>query len=155
MVKRIFILLGLAYGYLCVNAAVSYMVVEQKDGQIFSFLLEDKPVITYKSGNLVVNDDATTSYEISGVKNYHFSEGIGTKAEKVGADVVRISALDGGAIRVENAKEGVLVTIVNVAGLLVSEKTVEEDGSVEVTLPAQKGVYILSVGAQSFKVFRK
>ncbi len=51
-------------------ATVSYMTVELKAGVKYSFLMADKPVATFKSGDLVVNGDAETSYSIEGVKNF-------------------------------------------------------------------------------------
>ena len=74
MVKKIFTLLFLCGCLVCVNAKKQYMTIEQKSGEKFSFLLDENPEITYSDGNLVVNGNAITSYAISSVKNYHFTE---------------------------------------------------------------------------------
>ena len=55
----------------------------------------------------------------------------------------------------ENAIAGVKVLLVNLNGAVLATSTTDPTGSAIVTLPSEKGVYVLSVGNQSFKVIRK
>ena len=80
MFKKLFFLMCLSYGALNCGATVKYMTVELKSSEKYSFLLADKPVVTFQNGDLVVNGSAETSYAISGVKDYHFTEKDETEA---------------------------------------------------------------------------
>ena len=153
MVKKIFTLLSLCGCLVCVNAKKQYMTIEQKSGEKFSFLLDENPEITYSDGNLVVNGNAITSYAISSVKNYHFTEtaSVDTKI----SNELRIVNLDQSTIQVQNANASEKATLINVNGVILFESATDAEGTVIVTLPEQKGVYILSIGAHSIKVIRK
>ncbi|MBP5455786.1 MAG: hypothetical protein J6Y37_04755 [Paludibacteraceae bacterium] len=155
MLKQIFSVLALCCGVLCANAAVQYMTVEQKSGEKFSFLLKDKPVVTYKDGALVVNGSATTSYAIEGLRNYHFTEGNETEVKEEVANVLRVVNRDDNSLSLENAPAGVKVTLVSVNGIVVATSKVDLDGTATILLPSEKGVYVLTIGNQSFKIIRK
>ncbi|MBO4333296.1 MAG: hypothetical protein J5875_09055 [Paludibacteraceae bacterium] len=155
MNKKILIALALIGGSFCANAAVRYMTVEQKTGEKFSFLLMEKPVVTFSEGNLVVNGSAATSYAISGVKNYHFTDDDQSGVEIFGADVLRIVEVDDNKVRVENAQAGTQVLLFNASGVLLVDAVVDQTGSAVVTLPEQKGVYVLAADKKSIKLIRK
>lgn len=139
----------------CANAEKQYMTVEQLDGSKYSFMLDENPVITYKDGNLVVNDNAATSYQIESIKNYHFTEDDQSGVENQAANVLSIVSLDESRLQVKNAKASEKVVLVNVSGMVVFSASTDSEGTAIVTLPAQKGVYVLTVGAKSLKVIRK
>ena len=155
MIKQFFPVLVLCCGALCADAAVQYMIVEQKSGEKFSFLLKDNPVITYEDGALVVNGSATTSYALEGLRNYHFSEDGEAGVERLSANVVRVYSLDDNTIGVENAPNGSKISLVNINGFVVFSSKAAPSGVATVSLPKEKGVYVLSVGDQSFKIIRK
>lgn len=155
MIKRILILGLFACSFLFANAAAQYMTIEQKDGKKYNFLLHDNPVITYSGGNLVVNGSATTSYAISGVKNFHFTEVEDVEVKIIDANVLRIINVDDNTIRIENAPANARVTLSNLTGAIVFVSTANSEGLVDITLPNQKGIYIISVGNQSFKIIRE
>ncbi len=154
MTKRILTLLSLCGCLVCANAKKQYMTIEQKSGEKYSFLLDENPEITYSEGNLIVNGSAITSYAISSVKNYHFSE-ISSSVDTKISNELRIINLDESTIEVQNAKAIAKVMLANVNGTIVFESQTNTEGSVLVTLPEQKGVYILSIGTCSIKVIRK
>lgn len=142
-------------GTLLVNAAVNYMTVELKTGDKFSFLLKAKPVITYGGGNMEINDGSTTNYALNSVKNYHFTESDESGVDNMGADILRIVSIDENTIGVENAQAGAGVTLLTAGGTIVSTTTTDQAGTATITLPSAQGVYVLSVGKQSFKLIRK
>ncbi len=137
-------MLGLISCMMYANAGVQYMTIEQKNGAKFSFLLKDNPVITYENDNLVVNGNASTSYSIEGVKNYHFTGNDQSAVEDTKADVqmLRFVGFDENTIKVENASVGEVVVLVNINGAIV-------------TFPSQKGLYVLNVDNKSLKLIRK
>ena len=157
MTKKALTLLLLSCGALYANAEVKYMTVEQKTGEKYGFLLEDNPIITYSDGNLVVNGNAETSYAISSVKDYHFTEKdeTATCLERIDANELRILNIDKRTIRVENAPASAPIQIVGANGIVWMATTTDKAGTATIQLPLQKGVYILSVGKQSLKLIRK
>ncbi|MCQ2262593.1 MAG: hypothetical protein MJZ42_05500 [Bacteroidales bacterium] len=154
--KKAFITLSLlSCGLMCADAAANYMTVELKGAKKFSFKLSDKPVVTYENGDLVVNGNASTSYAISGVKNFHFTEGDETAVENTNADMLRIVSSEDNTISVENAPTGAKVVLVNAGGATVATTTADQIGAATISLPSTKGVYVLMVGKQSIKLIRK
>ena len=145
----------LLLGLMSINAAATHLTVELKAGNKYSFLLADKPVITFSNGDLVVNGDAETSYSIDGVKNFHFTEGDASGVESLSVGDIRIVSLDNATIQVQNLEKSSVVTLVNVSGVVLSSVKADAEGSAIVSLPQAKGVYILSVGSKSFKIIRK
>lgn len=145
----------LLLGLMSINAAATHLTVELKAGNKYSFLLADKPVITFSNGDLVVNGDAETSYSIDGVKNFHFTEGDASGVESLSVGDIRIVSLDNATIQVQNLEKSSVVTLVNVSGVVLSSVKADAEGYATVSLPQAKGVYVLSVGAKSFKIIRK
>lgn len=155
MKRTIISLLAVLCTLLYTNAAVNYMTVELQTGEKFSFLLKDNPVITYKTGELVVNGSAGTSYAISGVKNYHFTGSDETSVENIGADMLRIISPDDNTVVVENAPACAAITLVSAGGATIVTMVADYGGTATILLPSDKGVYVLTVGKQSFKLIRK
>ena len=137
------------------TASNNWMVVEQRNGDKSGFLLADNPMVRYTGGDLVVNGSASTSYALSNVLNYHFSENAESGVDGVGSDVLRVVGLDEQTLQVQNGKPQSAVSLLNVGGVLLSTQQTDADGSVTVALPQQKGVYVLYVGGKSFKLIRK
>ena len=154
--KKAFITLSLlSCGLMCADAAANYMTVELKGAKKFSFKLSDNPVVTYENGDLVVNGNASTSYAISGVKNFHFTEGDETAVENTIADMLRIVSSDDNTVSVENAPAGAKVVLVNAGGANVAVTTADQSGTATFSLPTQKGVYVLTFGKQSIKLIKR
>ncbi len=140
---------------MAIHAAETCLIVEMKDSNKFSFMLAEKPVITFQNGDLVVNGSASTSYAISNVKNYHFEESIANSVETAVENELRIVYLDENSIQVQNAEANAQVTVFSVAGVAYSNQYADAEGTATVQLPSQKGIYIVKVGNQSFKFIRK
>lgn len=143
------------FACMVMQAAITHLIVELNDSKKYSFLLADKPVITFNEGDLVVNGNEATSYAISNVKNYHFGEGTQTSAQSVAANELRISYIDANTVKVQNADANAQVAVISVSGAVVSSQAADAEGVATVQLPSQKGVYIVKVADKSFKVIRK
>lgn len=155
MFKRILCMLSLLCCMLCAGATAKYVTVELNSGIKYSFLLKSKPVITYSKGDLIVNGNESTSYALSGVLNYHFSEDSETGVETLDANIMRIVSLDESTLQILNAPVSTKVALVAANGVMVLTTETDFNGTATVSLPSQKGIYVLSVGNQSFKVIRK
>jgi hypothetical protein len=64
-------------------------------------------------------------------------------------------SLDENTIKVENASVGVVAMLFNINGSIIATSATNNEGEVEISLPNQKGVYLLNIGAQSLKLIRK
>lgn len=155
MVKKFLTVLGLLSSLFYANAEKQFMIVELKSTSKISFLLEEDPVVTFENEQLVVNGNATTSYAISSVKNFHFSEFEETAAKEQLANMMSIFSIDEARLQVQNAKANEKITVVNMDGIAVASSSTDNEGSAVVTLPNQKGIYVLTVGTKSIKVIRK
>ena len=148
----------LSYGALNCSATVKYMTVELKSSEKYSFLLADKPVVTFQNGDLVVNGSAETSYAISGVKDYHFTEKDETEATGETLKSVETGCVifeNNGVVFIQKANPFADVLLFNVNGVVLSKTSVDNNGNAELKLPDFAGVYVLSIANQSFKLIRK
>ncbi|MBR5973509.1 MAG: T9SS type A sorting domain-containing protein [Paludibacteraceae bacterium] len=155
MIKRNFFLFAFCCGVMCANATAQYMTVEQKNGERISFLLKENPIITYSEGDLVVNGNATTTYAISGVKNYHFTEDDETKVKDGLSNQTPIISLDDKTINIINAPANAKLSLVNIKGVVVATTNTDSEGTGTITFPEGKGIYVLSIGNHYFKIIRK
>ena len=89
------------------------------------------------------------------MRNYHFTEGNETEVKEEVANVLRVVNRDDNSLSLENAPAGVKVTLVSVNGIVVATSKVDLDGTATILLPSEKGVYVLTIGNQSFKIIRK
>lgn len=153
-IKKCIFSVSLLLGSFSAFADPTYITVEQRDGQKFDFLLSEQPVFTFSNGDLVVNGDASTSYAISGVKNYHFTSTV-TELGVVSANELRVVYIDASTIKVQNAEANAVVSLVDASGKVVLSEKTDSECSAVVGLPQVKGVYVLSVADKSFKVIRK
>lgn len=155
MIKRFISVFSLFCLTLGINAESNYMTVEKNDGSLISFLLADNPVITYQNDCLIINKDANTTYSFDDIKNYHFTEEDVTAAESVSAIALKFVWIDDATIEIQNAQSGAAVALTAVNGVVVSNSMIDADGKAIVKIPNNKGVYVISVGKQSFKIICK
>lgn len=157
MKRKLLFTVGASLVSLFANSTAQYMVVEQKSGEKYSFLLADYPVITFDNGDFVVNGSETTTYAISNVKNYHFTE---FDVKDMGVNQYQIDALvveniDDDILLVKNARPFSKALLVNISGMLVFSSDTDVAGNSTILLPRQKGVYVLTIANQSIKIIRK
>ena len=155
MKKKFIVVLSMLGVALCASADKQYMIVEQLDESMYSFLLDDNPIVTHEDGNLVVNGDAATSYAITSVKRFYFAEDAVSGVKKQTSVVFCIVSLDESTLQVFNAQPAERVTLVSVDGRTILTSTTDLNGSAIVKLPSRGGVYVLTVGTKSIKVIRK
>ena len=153
--KILLSVLCLMLGSMSTFAECQYLTIEKKSGAKISFLLSDNPVITYDRACLIINGSQSTSYYLSDVKKYYFSEMNLNRVNNEKSEVFCSVSMDENAIRVQNVPVGIKVNLYNTNGVVVATSIVDYEGTASLTLPGQKGVYVLSVENQSFKLIRK
>ena len=135
------------------HAGTKYMTVEQKTGEKFSFLLANKPIVTYENDELVVNGSGS-SFVIDDLKNFYFTDEDLSGVANNTTDVLSVVKTDENTIHVENAVAGVAVKLVSASGSVVATGTTDQNGAASLSFPSQTGVYVLTIGNNSFKVVR-
>ncbi len=155
MIKRLITTLSLICLALGAYAEAKYMTIEMVNGSRISFLLADNPVITYQNGSLVVNNDTKTTYSFDDVKNYHFTESNDSGVDALNANELKLVWIDNETIEVQNGQpnSGIVITAIN--GVMASQTKTDAEGKATVKIPSKAGVYIITVGRQSFKFIRK
>lgn len=155
MVKRLLSTLAFTCLTLGIYAGSSCLVVEMKDGKSVSFVLSEKPVLTFENRNLVINKDSETSYSFENIKNYHFSKDVETAANMFSSETLKVVWVDNQTLEVQNAKPSSLITLTAINGSVVSKSNADGAGMATVRVPNNAGIYVLSAENQSFKIIRK
>lgn len=143
------------FGSMSTFAECQYLTVEKKSGDKINFLLSDNPVITYDRTCLIINGAQSTSYYLNDVKKYYFSEKNLSRVYDEKSNIFCSVSMDENTIRVQNAPVGIMVNLYNINGVVVATSIVDYEGIASLTLPDQKGAYVLSLDNQSFKLIRK
>lgn len=155
MTKKIFaalFMLCFSYG---LYAEKNCMTIEMKDGEKYNFLLDSNPEITYSYGNLVVDGDEYTSYELQRVKNYYFTEVNSASSFSLPADEIGIVTVNDEIVEVYHANANEGVVLATACGVVIRETRADENGFATMVLPNQKGVYLLTIGEKTIKLIRK
>lgn len=155
MRKRLLFILGLIYCSYGMSASVQYLTVEKKSGEKFSFPMSEEPLITFSGGDIVFNGDASTTYSISEVNRYYYTEGDHTNTENTVSDLQTIVCVADNEVLVKNATANSKLVLMNAGGVVLNMAITDDAGNASVLLPSPKGVYVLSVGKQSVKLIRK
>lgn len=155
MVKRLLSTWAFVCLTLGIYADSNCLVVEMKDGSSVSFILSEKPVLAFQDRNLVINRDSETSYSFENIKNYHFAKCEMTATKLSAYETLQVVWVDDQTLEVQNANPSSLITLTVINGTVVSKSKADETGKSSVKVPNNEGIYVLSVGNQSFKIIRK
>lgn len=135
-------------------ASFAYVMnIEMKDGSSAEFLLSQKPVVTYNSGEMLVTlPDGVFSYSREDVGKITFNES--NSVSELGAESARFELVDNILILPDADAH---FTIYDVAGhpVINDSLSLGMKRSIDLnTLP--KGVYIVNISnLKSFKIYRK
>ncbi|MBR5374157.1 MAG: T9SS type A sorting domain-containing protein [Paludibacteraceae bacterium] len=140
--------------WVSVCAEPVFVTIEFKDLTKKSFALAESPVFQYRNDSLVVNGNLSTSYKFDKVAKYYFEEEPAS-IPSVTANEVRVTYLDNQHIQVEGLKANTQAALYSILGQAIEQKKAEEGGTIQFTLPAAKGVYILKVNEQSIKIIKE
>ncbi len=153
---RTIVLASLAMTVSVSALAAGYVKVSGKDGKATCFALSEKPEVTFSGNDLVLKTEReTVNYPLSDVLTFEFTDettGIGaaTQAAK-GNAVFRF----GSSIKGEGLQPGSRVDVYAVNGQTVGTAIVTANGSVEISLNGQSGVFIVKSLNKTFKFIKK
>lgn len=132
------------------------LVVHLSDGTNVSYVLEDKPVVTYTATAAHIESATLTEdYNLADVVNFTFQD-ITSLVESPVSDEVRITVTSD-QVTIQGLQEGTSVTLADIQGRVFANDSAGIDGIVSLTtgnLPA--GVYVVATSAgRAFKIMRK
>ncbi len=129
------------------------LVIKLTNGNSYTFILAQKPVITLSDGNVVVNGSASTTYTRSEVEKFYFVYDDGSGIETIGKNSIMFKYMDGANVRISGLKENTSVSVVTLSGKMISTQKCNGTGTVTIPLENMaKGIYIVSFGDRSVKI---
>ena len=131
--------------------AQNALVLETNDGETYSYVLANKPQLTFNATEMLISsDDASASFTRTDIKNFRFEE-VANAIKDVKADGQRMSYLHG-VVTVDGTDK---VILYDISGRQIITKKAAGNGSVTIDLTNQpQGTYIVRSGKQSLKVQR-
>ncbi len=151
MKKRVFLLLTLALACIAALRAESCLVLQMRSGQLYSYVLNQQPVITFGDGTVTMKSaGAEATFELTDIENFHFTD-TESAIRAVSSVETRFTYLNG-IVTVEGS-EG-LVVMTDVAGRLLSGNINGQTCTFDLSHQPQ-GTYLLRMGQQSIRLYNK
>ncbi len=156
MVKRFFKVLSFASVFTLFAqsvAASDMLVVTDADGGKTSFMLNDKPVVSFNTEDMVISTESTTvSYSLKDFYSFSF-EDIATSVDDFETFNPTFAFSDG--LQCYGLPNGSSVEVYNANGVKVSSGVIGADGRVNLSFNAVKGtVYIVKTATRTFKFIK-
>ena len=140
-----------------VASGSSALTIHVTDGSKVTFLLSERPAVTFSDGYLLItSDDADASYPLSDVIKFTFGD---IDDEDTGIDSLPVDettfGYDGGAIVVTGLNSGSTAKVYTIGGMMVHSESIS-DGSWTYSLSSlSSGIYIININGKSFKISKK
>ena len=133
---------------------VNALVLHLSSGNRVTYLLDEKPVVTFKGGELVITTHMNViSYQESGVTKFTFAYADPSDISSVKSGST--FSFNGKALQVSNLAPLSQVSVYTQGGVLVTSAKTDSNGSVMLTLPEQSGaVYVVKTSVANFKISR-
>lgn len=157
--KRILFLfmLHLSISTLCAAKGFTTLVVWAKDGSKVAYLLNDKPVLTFKDGNLVIKaKDITVNYALKQLQRFTFenNQNVANAGLSPKEDIPFLMNTE--YLLFPSLEKGSSIFIYSVQGQVVLKKTIAQAGDVSVPIDQlQSGVYLVQVNGITYKIMKK
>ena len=138
--------------FAAMQAEDNHLYIYSNAGEKLSWSVPSLQKMTFQDGNIVLTKkDGKVAYTpISTVNRMYVSTPSSEKIEKVGEDLKY--SWDGERLQLD-ARPGTPITVYNVTGTVVLRETFSGDALNLHSL--DKGVYIVNVGGQTFKIVKK
>lgn len=138
-------------------ADAEMLVVIMHDGTQHSYVLADKPRVTFDGTQMNINSQSLSdTYTVSDVRKFVFQDDA-TAIAPVVAGEQRITFTDGANILLEGLKAGTQVALYDLSGHTLATTQATADGQATLSLSSHTaGVYVVSVaGGRSFKLLKR
>ena len=132
------------------------LTIHQKDGQLFSFGFEDKPVITYTDNDLVLKTTKTeVQYPLSSLAKFTFTD-LEDAVISIKDDKAAQMELDNYMVSITGAKPDITVTVIGSDGKTIGTYKTDAYGSVTFSISdLPQGIYIIKSENLTCKILKK
>lgn len=152
MKKILVLLISMLISMIIYAQEKNALVIKLTNGNSYTFVLSEKPVVTLPDGNVVVNGSASTTYARSEVEKFYFSDN-GSGIESIGKDNVTFYYVDGENVRISGLKDKATISVASLDGKIISTQKSDETGTATISLGNHpKGIYIIYFGGRSVKI---
>ena len=154
--QKLFTLLCLALSAVPVFCQ-NILTVHQKDGNVFRYSFEEKPVVTFTDKDIVLKSTKVeVQFDMTKVAKFTFNESA-TPADGIKADDAQSSiVLDEYTVSISGAKADMDVRFMASDGKVLQTFRTGQDGSVEFSIADYpEGTYLISSESVSVKILKK
>ena len=133
------------------------LTVHQKDGNLFRYSFEEKPVVSFTDKDIVMKSTKIeVRFDMSKVAKFTFNENAtsadATKADDAGIDIV----LDEYTVSIVGAKADMDVRFLSSDGKVLKTFQTGQDGSAEFSIADYpEGTYLISSESVNVKILKK
>lgn len=127
------------------------------DGTRLSYVLADRPKVTFDDTRLYVNAAAVDDdYELASVHKFLFGKGEPTSIAGVSAGESRLTYVDGENVGLSGLASGANVSLFDASGACLGVVRADNNGNACFSLAGRKaGVYVVAIeGSRSFKILK-
>ena len=149
------LLLGTAMPLLADSASTA-LIVHAKDGSTVSYILSERPGVTFSDAYLVVDcADAELSYPLDDIWKFTFGPSdADTSVDRISASEASFD-VDGDAIVLSGYKVGSVVRIITAGGVTLHSTTLSGDNWAYPLSNLPAGISLVSVNGTTFKIAKK
>lgn len=151
-IRQVIVCACLFFGSVKVHAAPKQLNVLLQSGEIVSVKFDENSAIRFSDGIMNIDSDSTTRILISEIDNLYFSELTLSDISEKKVDYGVFFDRESGSVCLSGVM-GKSIMLSNVNGTVFYTKQSVND-IVTVPVPSSKGVYILNVDRQSYKIIK-
>lgn len=151
-IRQVIVCACLFSGSVMVHAAPKQLNVLLQSGEIVSVKFDENSAIRFSDGIMNIDSDSTTRILISEIDNLYFSELTLSDISEKKVDYGVFFDRESGSVCLSGVM-GKSIMLSNVNGTVFYTKQSVND-IVTVPVPSSKGVYILNVDKQSYKIIK-
>lgn len=151
-IRQVIVCACLFFGSVMVHAAPKQLNVLLQSGEIVSVKFDENSAIRFSDGIMNIDSDSTTRILISEIDNLYFSELTLSDISEKKVDYGIFFDRESGSVCLSGVM-GKSIMLSNVNGTVFYTKQSVND-IVTVPVPSSKGVYILNVDRQSYKIIK-
>lgn len=154
--RRVISALTLAFIPAMAFAVDDALVVTYKNSQTFSYVLADRPNVTFDGTQLFIKSDVfDDTHSMADIKTFTFADL--SEISDVAADERRIVFTDAASVTLEGFAAGTAVSVSDMSGRVVISSAVAADSTATIDisqLPA--GVYVIATAdGKSYKILKR
>ena len=148
------LLIGLAVPL--VSSASTALIVHAKDGSKVSYILSERPRVSFSEDSLIITSEATVvNYPLTDMWKFTFSEeDEDTGVNNIPADEASLS-INSGVIVLSGCKEGSTARICTTGGTVVHNEKLSSDSWTYPLSLLPSGIYLVTINGTTFKIAKK